>query len=416
MPSCRCRLNARDRLIRRSVTTLFGLVVASMAIEALFPPLWPLLLPAVPFLVLFGITWGLVELGHPRVGAWLLISVGITALLGAVIVTGGPGSRFLPYLPLAAIAAGSWLGRRVGLVVLGILNLGIVGSWWLDLPSLMASSELDLLLAHVAAVIIASVFLMGVTLDLKAAAELAWQRALEADQAAATAHAADAARDRFLATVSHELRTPLDTVLGYAEMLIEEERDPDRAQDLDRIRSAGRQLLALVNDVLDMSRVEADELSVVLERIDVGAVIEQVVHTTAPQVADRKNRLRVRIADGLPELHSDPARIRQILLNLVSNAAKYTTDGEIAVEVTTHGHRVRFSVADTGIGIPEEQLPRLFSRFVQLHEGPERRPGIGLGLALSQGLAERLGGRIVATSVAGRGSTFTLELPSRKVC
>jgi signal transduction histidine kinase len=405
-------MNARDRLVERSVATLFGLVVVTLPFQALVPALRPLFLPGLPFVALLGWAYAAVRRGKPAIGAWALVSTGGAAILTMVALTGGPESRQIANLPILAMAAVSWLGNRAAASVIAAIGLALVGAWWLAVPYDGGASDLQLLAGHVCSVVLCATFLAAVTRDLRAASERAWEGAADAEQAAEVARAADRARDRFLAAVSHELRTPLDTLLGYTELLREEEPEADRLEDLDRIRSAGAQLLRLVDDVLDMSRVEADELRVVHQRVDLRAVLDEVVHTAAATVAAQKNRLRIELTEPMPELCSDPHRLRQILLNLVSNAAKYTTGGEIAVAVSDHDDEVRIAVRDSGIGIPAEDLPRLFEPFVQLHEGPERRPGIGLGLALSQGLAWRLGGRITADSAPGHGSTFTLRLPA----
>lgn len=404
-------MSLRDKLVERSVATLLGVQLVLLGIDACVPALRPLIPLAVPWAVLFLLALKAVRAGRARQTALVLTVTSVPALVGVIVFTGGPQSYMAAFLPLAVMASASWFGRNALVAVLGVVYVGLVGSWLLAPEPLYRASDAEVLMVYVCAVVLTSAFLGAITLDLRRTVDLAWARAAEAEAAAEAANAADEARNRFLATVSHDLRTPLDTVLGYAELLLEEEEDPDRASDLGRIRSAGWQLLSLVDDVLDMSLVEQDQLRVVHEPVAIGALIEQVVQTTGAQVTAGRNRIVLDLAPGLPTLHSDPARIRQILLNLVSNAAKYTTDGEIRIRVERVEDALWLSVCDSGIGIPAEQLHRLFQPFVQLHEGPERRPGIGLGLALSQGLAARLGGRISVESEAGRGSTFRLEVP-----
>jgi signal transduction histidine kinase len=403
-------VTARDTLLHRSLLTTVIIVAGVCLVEAAIPAARPMLWLAVPYLGFLGLGLHLVRTGRGRMAAWLLVGLGGSTFWVQLLTTGGSLSPSAPYLTLTAMTYWSWLGRRVALTTISLYVVALLLADHFGPPA-EPREPMGLMVTYAASMLIAFGFVWMVTRDLRAAAETAWQRATEAEQSAAAASAADEARDRFLATVSHELRTPLDAILGYAELLREEEEDPDRVSDLQRIHSAGRQLLMLVDDLLDMSRVRTDELTLRFELLPVSSVVDEVVQTTEPLASARGNRLVVNLPAELPRLLCDRGRLRQILLNLVSNSIKYTSQGEIVLEAELLGAAMALSVRDSGIGIPPDKLSQLFQPFVQLHEGTDRRPGMGLGLALSQQLAAHLGGHIEATSVVGKGSTFTLYLP-----
>lgn len=230
--------------------------------------------------------------------------------------------------------------------------------------------------------------------------------------AARTAEEASRAKSTFLANTSHELRTPLTAIIGYAELLREEldERDID---DVDRIVGAGRHLLALIDDVLDMSKIEAGRMHIAVERFDVAALCHDVLPMVAPIALQNHDQLVVDVASGCGEALADRARTRQVLLNLLTNAAKFTESGTVRLEAARLGDRVRFRVVDDGIGIAPDVLPRLFTPFTQAEPTTARKfGGTGLGLALSREFAIRMGGTLTAESRPGFGSSFSLELPA----
>ena len=224
-------------------------------------------------------------------------------------------------------------------------------------------------------------------------------------------------KSRFLATMSHELRTPLNAIIGYSEMLQEDAEDQGettRVEDLKKIRLSGQHLLGLINDVLDLSKIEAGRMEFVDDRCLVQSLVDDVATVARPLADRRRNQLAVecRVVDG--ELHTDVTKVRQILLNLLSNAAKFTDAGTITLSATSSpdGQLLEFAVRDTGIGLTEEQLGRMFKEFSQAEASTSRHyGGTGLGLALSRKLARALGGDITVTSTPGVGSTFTLSLP-----
>ncbi len=245
-----------------------------------------------------------------------------------------------------------------------------------------------------------------------------YRLATELAEARDAAEEASRARGMFLANMSHELRTPLNAIIGYSELLSEESVDagcPELAGDAGRIEQAGRQLLELINDVLDLSKIEAGRMSVYVEAFDLPVLVDQVMDMVRPLMDKNANRLKLEIPPDLPVMHADQSKTRQILLNLLSNAAKFTENGEITLTVElADEHMVRFTVRDTGIGITPRQLERLFRPFTQADASTTRKyGGTGLGLAISRHFCEMMGGRIEVDSAFGEGSTFTVYLPLR---
>ena len=229
-------------------------------------------------------------------------------------------------------------------------------------------------------------------------------------------------KSQFLASMSHELRTPLNAIIGLTEMLVANPPrfGTERAQEpLRRVNAAGIHLLGLINEVLDLSKIEAGKLELNLEPVNIARLIDEVIGTAAQLVEKNKNRLVVDSADDLGPLTADPMRLKQILLNLLSNACKFTNDGEIALRVRKVANSrdwIDLAVADTGIGLTAEQQAKLFQDFTQADLLTARRyGGTGLGLALSRKLARMMGGDVTVTSEPGKGSVFTVRLPGNAV-
>jgi len=227
-------------------------------------------------------------------------------------------------------------------------------------------------------------------------------------------------KSQFLANMSHELRTPLNAVIGITEMLQENARDLDRDDEfepLDRVVRAARHLLALINDILDLSKIEAGKMDLHVEAFAIAPVVQDVVNTVATLAARNENALGLECPPGIGSMCADQTRIRQALLNLASNAAKFTEKGTITISVSRTvaptGDWIVFSVADTGIGLTAEQKGRLFQDFVQADASTTRRyGGTGLGLAISRRFCQMMGGDITVESEPGQGSTFTIRLPA----
>ncbi|MGE3707618.1 MAG: ATP-binding protein [Vicinamibacterales bacterium] len=243
------------------------------------------------------------------------------------------------------------------------------------------------------------------------------QRRTEEDLVVArdAAEAASRAKSAFLATMSHELRTPLNAIIGYSEMLQEEALDVGQTgcvSDLGKITSAGRHLLTLINDILDLSKIEAGRMELTVEPFELPRLVADVAVSVRPLVEKNGNTLTVDTAAGPAIVAADAMRVRQALLNLVSNAAKFTERGAIRVTTRTAAPWVQIAVQDTGIGLAPEEAARLFTEFTQADASTTRKyGGSGLGLAISQRLCRLMGGAISVDSVKGRGSTFTISLP-----
>ncbi len=241
----------------------------------------------------------------------------------------------------------------------------------------------------------------------------------EALQARDQAMEANRTKSQFLANMSHELRTPLNAIIGITEMLEEDARDDaldDYIEPLERVSRAGTHLLHLINEVLDLSKIEAGRVEFHIEAINVAELTEELA-TTAQPLADKKgNRLVVRCPEEFGAMHGDPTRVRQIVLNLLSNACKFTEGGEVSLTVSRKRTRgkdwIRFAVADTGIGMTPEQQAKVFEEFAQADSSTTRKyGGTGLGLAISRRFCRMMGGDIELISEPGVGSTFTARLP-----
>jgi signal transduction histidine kinase len=247
------------------------------------------------------------------------------------------------------------------------------------------------------------------------------ERTSELAQAVKLAESANRTKSAFLANMSHELRTPMNAIIGYSEMLAEEAVEVGQegfVPDLQKIQSAGKHLLELINDVLDLSKIESGKMTLYCENIDIAGMIRDIESTMLPAVQKNGNTLTVEMPDDIGVMHSDLTKIRQTLFNLLSNAAKFTKAGKIQITVGTHLYRRRqfitFAISDTGIGIKPAQLERLFEPFTQADESTTRKyGGTGLGLAISRRFCRMLGGDIEAQSKLRKGSTFTVTLPRK---
>ena len=241
----------------------------------------------------------------------------------------------------------------------------------------------------------------------------------ELSKASVAAEAANQAKSVFLANMSHELRTPLNAILGYSELLTEiaEEDGLDGfVSDLQKINVAGKHLLTLINSILDLSRIEAGKMPLFLETFDVGAAVREVADTVAPLFAERGNKFEVACAPEVGTMRADAMKVKQILFNLLGNARKFTENGSVRLEVERRAEadaeRIVFRVSDTGIGMTEEQLERIFHAFMQAEDSTSRRfGGTGLGLSIAKKFCDMMGGDISVESEPGRGTVFTVRLP-----
>jgi signal transduction histidine kinase len=356
---------------------------------------------------------------------------------------------------LPAIVGGWLLGRKGGFLVAAATALltgllfRIVGAPF-DLPSILAQSLPNIIILLVSGTVVGW---LHDTLDQmrRQSLELSRQRdalntqiaerervELALREAKRLAEAASQAKSAFLANMSHELRTPLTTIIGYCELLqmqLDEHGDAQLTADLARIHRAGAHLLALVEQVLEFSRLGTDKIELSLTSFDVRTVLEQAVAAVRPLIERNGNRLQVACADDVAEMYADNQRVRQVLINVIGNAAKFTSNGNIRIEATRsteHSYApfpardatgpddspalIVIRISDTGIGMTPQQLARLFQPFVEVDTEVSRRyGGTGLGLALTRQLARLMGGDIDVESALGRGTTFSVRLPERAV-
>lgn len=240
-------------------------------------------------------------------------------------------------------------------------------------------------------------------------------RTAELAEAKERAESADRIKSAFLASMSHELRTPLNSIIGFTGILLQGLVGPlneEQEKQLGMVRDSSRHLLNLINDVLDISKIEAGQLQVTLEPFALRDAIEKTARAAQPLAERKRSTLEVQVAPDVGTVCSDRRRVEQILLNLLSNAIKFTEEGPVRIVCSLRGDHVQVQVIDRGIGIKPENLESLFKPFIQLDSGTSRRyEGTGLGLSICKKLVELLGGTIWAESEWGKGSTFCFTLP-----
>ncbi len=346
---------------------------------------------------------------------------------------GGMTSPFLPWLVVSLLLGFFYLSERPVLVIgLFGLNLATFGAalfaWGLD----SRLSERNLEPLSTVSILSATIYVAWMAFyyasivasrsEVQQEAERHRATAVRLREVKELAEKASTAKSIFLAKMSHELRTPLNAVIGYSEMLLEdalyEKKGEQTLNDLRRINDSGKYLLNLVDDVLDLSQIESSTMNTNTTRFDLYSFVDEVVAHAKPLFLKKNNRFEVVARPGLGEMFSDETKLRQIVLNLLSNSAKFTTDGLIRLTVDRDakvgGDWLEIMVSDTGIGMSEQEQARLFQNYGQAHAATAKDfGGTGLGLALSQKLAGMLGGAITVESEPGSGSTFTVRIPAK---
>ncbi len=373
----------------------------------------------------------------PALGRYGLTAVAIVLMTFIRLLAPLDTAPFLLYMPVIFLCALAF-GWRAGLA--GVLLSDLLAAYFflhdratLSLGTGQVIALVQYLVVGGAMVAICDTLRRAILENEKTVADLARSQAslqVAKDEADAARQAADTAKEAaeeanraksaFLANMSHELRTPLSAVIGYSEMLEEEAEESGEAAmlaDLGKIKSNAKHLLSLINDVLDLSKVEANKMDLFLEDTELSGFLQEAAGTVEGLVRRKGNVLVLDFADGLGAIRTDVVKLRQCLFNLLSNAAKFTEAGQITLRVRREagasGEWLSFAVQDTGIGLSPAQLARLFQRFTQADETTTRRfGGTGLGLALSQAFAHLLGGDIAVDSTEGRGTCFTLRLPA----
>lgn len=243
------------------------------------------------------------------------------------------------------------------------------------------------------------------------------ERTEELAQLRDEALALNKAKDIFLASMSHELRTPLNIIIGYSELLEEDAREEGNKKlvtDLKKIQNAASHQLTLVNSILDISKIEEGQLDIHPVDFDVEILLQEIEESTKPLMVKNENTFKISCSHGIGMMYSDNTRIRQILLNLLSNAAKFTKQGSVSLDVSKDitGSEIKFEVKDTGLGIPETYMSEIFEKFTQADSSTTRQfGGTGLGLSISKQLSHQLNGELSVNSEVGKGACFTLILP-----
>lgn len=379
---------------------------------------WPLLTASALLLVPFVLLWT----GSTRLAANLVVAaIACTVGFGNFARFAGGFSPLIAtaIVPMLAVLLGGW---RVGLVwgglsVIQILLLAAAHAGELQLPLFLVPSEevIQGTSRMRATGVMMVILVIALVYD-----ALKTRSLREAAAARDRAEHADRTKTEFVASLSHEVRTPISVIIGISDMLLDSDLTDEQRDLIRTLSRSGHNLLGLVNDVLDLSKIEAGRLEIESIPMDVVSIARDVRRQLGPAAAAKGIEFDVKLRPKLPRrVYGDPARLRQVLLNLVGNAIKFTSDGGVELEVAPEKARgndvtLSFAVSDTGAGIPADQLPRLFERYTQIDASTARvAGGSGLGLPISQELVSRMKGKLQATSQPGLGSRFWFSLPTK---
>ena len=368
------------------------------------------LIGGVSFLSLF-----LVRRGKTQFAVMIVLSSAYGACVVGIMAERGINDIGLQGIYPIILAIGVLMTRKY-LVIFSGLTVGWVcllvyleiGSYYIDAPD-----QYD---PYTKGLITIALFLLMVMI-LRYSVQRTFLMNNELIRAKNEAEESNALKSLFLANMSHELRTPLNAIIGYSEGLIEEHAEQPHLEefaleDIDRIRISGKHLLTLINDILDLSKIEADKMELFIQPFNLIDLIHDVTLTMQPMLEANQNSLVIHNPTSKLNIISDEQKIKQVLLNLISNAVKYTENGSIAISTTLLADHVQIAIQDSGIGIPAEELPHIFESFRQVDSSLSRSfSGTGLGLAITKNITTLLNGTLTVCSTVGQGSTFTVTLP-----
>ena len=354
------------------------------------------------------------------------------ASLGGAYFYGGVASPFLPWILVAVLLGFFYLSDRpkfVAAMLVANISAFAIAALVFGFPEIVPLHKLTQVgwisvisgAIYVAWMAIFYSKIMSMRSTLQRETDNHRDTAERLQKAKETAERVSRAKSTFLARMSHELRTPLNAVIGYSEILLEDlpdNGDAQRRSDLQRINDAGKHLLSLVTEVLDITKIERNDSDVKAETFDVATSIQQIKATCDSLAKVKKNELALDLEPDLGTMHNDAVKFRQILLNLLSNAAKFTSNGRIVISAVRRagedGEEIEVGVTDTGIGMTQEEISRLFKRFSQASADTEKRfGGSGLGLSICSSFCALMGGAIHVESTVGKGTRFSVVIPVR---